>query len=78
MTGLSRILGTSTRVSSSVSTQHTFTSKEGIIRVNAYVAENRIMDVMITGDYMMHPVESIASLETMLRGVNTAEPQFAK
>ena len=53
-------------------------AKKGVIRVNAYVAENRIMDVMITGDYMMHPVESIASLETMLRGVNTAEPSIRK
>ena len=33
---------------------------------------------MITDDYVMHPVEAIAFLEIMLRGVNTAEPSVRK
>jgi hypothetical protein len=53
-------------------------AKKGVIRVNAYVADNRIMEIMITGDYMMHPVEAISSLEAMLRGVKTAEPSVRK
>jgi hypothetical protein len=36
------------------------------------------MEIMITDDYVMHPVEAIASLEIMLRGVNTAEPSVRK
>lgn len=53
-------------------------AKKGVIRVNAYVADNRIIEIMITGDYMMHPVEAISSLEAMLRGVKTAEPSVRK
>jgi lipoate-protein ligase A len=51
-------------------------AKKGVIRVNAYIANGKIMDIMITGDYMMHPVETIASLEAMLRGVKADEPSI--
>lgn len=44
-------------------------AKKGVIRVNAYVAGNRIEEIMITGDFMMHPVEAIVTLETMLKGI---------
>lgn len=49
-------------------------AKKGVIRVNAYVADNKIMEIMITGDYMMHPVEEIVSLEATLRGIKADEP----
>ena len=48
-------------------------AKKGVIRINAYVANNRIMEIMITGDFMMHPVEAIVTLEAMLKGVSTDE-----
>ncbi len=56
-----------------VNARYIHKAKKGVIRVNAYVADNRIKEIMITGDYMMHPVEAIASLETRLKGVRVDE-----
>ncbi len=51
---------------------------KGVIRVNAYVANGKILEIMITGDYMMHPVEAISSLEAMLTGAKTDEQTIRK
>lgn len=51
---------------------------KGVIRVNAYIANDKILEVMITGDYMMHPIEAITSLEAMLAGVKTDEYAIRK
>jgi lipoate-protein ligase A len=48
-------------------------AKKGVIRINAYITDNRIIEIMITGDYLMHPVEAIVALEAMLRGVRADE-----
>jgi hypothetical protein len=43
------------------------------MRVNAFVVDNTIAEIMITGDYLMHPVEAITALEAKLKGVKTDE-----
>lgn len=48
-------------------------AKKGVIRVNAYIAKGKILEILITGDYIIHPAHAITDLEAMLRGIETKE-----
>lgn len=61
-----------------VNAQSTYKAKKGVIRVNAYIANGKILEILITGDYIMHPVEAIAHLESMLRGGKAEEQSVRK
>ena len=63
------------RLSRRVNAQSIHKAKKGVIRVNAYIANGKISEILITGDYIIHPVEAIADLENMLRGIR-AEEQY--
>ena len=40
-----------------------------LIRVRGMVSEGRISEIVITGDFFLHPEERIEELEASLRGV---------
>jgi len=51
-------------------------AKKGVIRVNAYIAKGKIQEILITGDYIIHPAHAITDLETVLRGIETKEQRI--
>jgi lipoate-protein ligase A len=53
-------------------------ARKGVIRVNAYIAKGKIREILITGDYIIHPVEAIADLEAKLQNVETNAKQVRK
>ncbi len=53
-------------------------AKKGIIRINAYVINGKILEILITGDYIMHPVEAITDLEAKLQNVQANAKQVRK
>lgn len=48
-------------------------AKKGVIRVNAYISEGKIREILITGDYVIHPAQAITDLEGMLKGTEPKE-----
>jgi len=45
-----------------------YKAKGGLIRIRAEISENRIDDIMITGDFFIFPEDSIEKIENELRG----------
>jgi len=44
-------------------------ARKGLIRVRTEVAENKISDILVTGDFFMYPEEALWKLEEALRGI---------
>ncbi len=44
-----------------------------LVKVTIDVEESKIADIMITGDFFMHPEEEIDNLESHLKGISTDE-----
>jgi lipoate-protein ligase A len=61
-----------------VNAQSVYKAKKGVIRVNAHIINGKISEILMTGDYIMHPVEAITDLEAMLRGVKAEEQHVRK
>ena len=46
-----------------------YKAPKGLIRINAEIEDNVIVDIKITGDFFMLPEDSVEFLEKHLRGV---------
>lgn len=55
-----------------------YKAPKGLIRIEAEVENQKIMDIKITGDFFMVPEESILTLESSLRGVSLSREEVAK
>ncbi|MFW9933722.1 MAG: lipoate protein ligase C-terminal domain-containing protein [Candidatus Thorarchaeota archaeon] len=55
----------------------TYKVPEGkLIKIQVSVNENQIQDIVITGDFFLHPEECILRIEEKLRGCNTDEEKI--
>jgi len=61
-----------------VNAQSIHKAKKGVVRVNAHIADGKISEILITGDYIIHPVEAITDLEAMLKGGKAEEQSVRK
>ncbi|RLF07063.1 MAG: lipoate--protein ligase family protein [Thermoprotei archaeon] len=54
-----------------------YKAKKGLIKAKAMVFGNRIESIIISGDFMIHPEESIWELEKALKG-SIADPNVVE
>jgi len=48
-----------------------------LLRVSTTVREGRIQDIKITGDFFLHPEDSIDDLESRLQGIRAEEDEVS-
>lgn len=55
-----------------------YKAKKGVIKISAWVLDNEIKDIMITGDFLIYPEKSLTDIENSLKGAKLDKDELTK